>query len=85
VSEHPAISGAASGAILFVVIVLLGQQFGYVDLSSLVTGVLYLVIPALVGGVIFGVLGGILARRARRKQLETEIKADVDAAKEAKQ
>jgi NhaP-type Na+/H+ or K+/H+ antiporter len=84
VSEHPAISGAASGAILFVVVVLLGQQFGYVDLSGLVTGILYLVIPALVGGVIFGVLGGILARRARRKLLATEIKADVDEAKAAK-
>ncbi|MCI4320360.1 MAG: hypothetical protein L3J87_04015 [Thermoplasmata archaeon] len=83
-SEHPAISGAASGAILFVVVVLLGQQFGYVDLSNLTTGVLYLVVPALIGGIIFGILGGALARRARRKVLAAEIKQEVDEAKKAK-
>jgi NhaP-type Na+/H+ or K+/H+ antiporter len=84
VSEHPAVSGAASGAILFLCIVLLGQEFGYIDLSSLVTGILYLVVPAVIGGVIFGILGGVLARRARRKLLAADIKADVDAAKAAK-
>ena len=83
-SEHPAVSGAASGAILFVVIVLLGQQFGYVDLSSLTNGLIYLVVPAILGGVIFGILGGVLARRARRKLLAAEIKAEVDAEKSAK-
>jgi NhaP-type Na+/H+ or K+/H+ antiporter len=83
-SEHPAISGAASGAILFVVIVLLGQQFGYVDLSNLSTGLLYLIVPAVIGGVIFGVIGAGLARRAQRKQLKAEIKAEVDAEKQAK-
>jgi uncharacterized membrane protein YfcA len=83
-SEHPAISGAASGAILFVVIVLLGQQFGYVDLSNLGTGLLYLIVPAVIGGVIFGVIGAGLARRAQRKQLKAEIRAEVDAEKQAK-
>jgi hypothetical protein len=71
VSEHPALSGAISGAILLVVLVLLAQQLGYVELSTLPYAVLILVVPAVVAGIVFGILGGSLGRRARRKSLET--------------
>ena len=66
-SAHPTVSGAISGAVLLIVIVLLAQQFGYVQLSTLPYAIYVLVIPAVVGGIVFGIIGGMLGRSALRK------------------
>ena len=68
-SAHPTLSGAISGAVLLIVLVLLAQQFGYVQLSTLPYAIYVLVIPTVVGGLVFGILGGLLGRRARRNAM----------------
>ena len=60
-------SGAASGAILGIVAVILLQQFGYLDLSNAITGLVILIITILVLAIIFGILGRALKGRAIRK------------------
>lgn len=61
-------SGAASGAILGLVLVLLFQQFGYLDFSSnLINAVVELVIVMAVLGVIGGLIGRGLKGHAIRK------------------
>ncbi|HLM92113.1 MAG TPA: hypothetical protein VK424_08760 [Thermoplasmata archaeon] len=61
-------SGATSGAILGLVLVLLFQQFGYLDFSSnLVNALVVLIVVMAVLGVIFGLLGRVLKGRAIRK------------------
>jgi NhaP-type Na+/H+ or K+/H+ antiporter len=54
---------AGSGVVLGIIAVLLAQQFGYIELSNIGPTVLYLVVGAIVGGVVFGLLGWILGRR----------------------
>lgn len=58
--------GAVSGVILGIVLVLLAQQFGMLDLSSLLPSVEYLIIGGLVGGIAGGLIGWSLGRRAVR-------------------
>lgn len=55
--------GAVSGIVLGIVAVLLGQQFGYYDLSDPTTIVVYFVIAMVVGAAIFGAIGMALGRR----------------------
>jgi len=57
-----ATSAAGSGAVLGAVVVFLVQQLGYVSLSSLFTGVLYLVVALVVGGLLGGIVGRALTR-----------------------
>ena len=54
---------AASGAVLGGVVVLLAQQLGLLALSELVPTVIWFVVGALVGGVVFGVVGWAVERR----------------------
>lgn len=56
-------SGAGSGVVLGAVVVFLLQQLGYVSLSDLTLGVLYLAIGIIVGGVLGGLIGMALTRR----------------------
>ncbi len=57
----------ASGLILGLVVIFLGQQFGFVDLTNFVGSIEQLLIAAAIGGIVFGLLGIWLGRRARRK------------------
>jgi hypothetical protein len=56
-------SGAASGVVLGIVVVVLAQQLGFLSLSDLVPAIEYLVIGAVIGGVLFGIIGWGLGRR----------------------
>jgi len=58
--------GAESGAVIGIAFVLLAQQFGYLALDTLLGAIEYLVIAAIVGGVLFGLLGWALGRRYLR-------------------
>ncbi|MHB8352239.1 MAG: hypothetical protein ACYDFT_06105 [Thermoplasmata archaeon] len=59
--------GAASGLILGIVLVLLAQQFGLLDLSYLVPSIEDLIVGGLVGGVAGGLLGWALGRKYLRE------------------
>lgn len=59
--------GAVSGIVIGICFILLSQQFGYLDLSSLVTGIVDLVIAMIVGAVIFGAIGMALGRSYLRR------------------
>ncbi len=54
--------GAACGVVLGIVFVLLAQEFGYLDLTDLVSTLIYLVIAIVVGAVLFGLIGMALGR-----------------------
>lgn len=58
--------GASAGVVIGLVVVLLAQQFGYLDLTNLVSAILYLVIGAVLGGVLFGLMGWGLGKRYAR-------------------
>jgi hypothetical protein len=64
-------SGAAAGVVLGLVLVLLAQQLGFLGLSDLVHAVEYLVIGAVVGGILFGVIGWALGRRYLARHADT--------------
>ncbi|HTZ61411.1 MAG TPA: hypothetical protein VMC82_02040 [Thermoplasmata archaeon] len=50
-------SGAGCGVVLGIVLVLLAQQFGLLSLSSLISGIEYLAIAAIIGGVFGAAIG----------------------------
>lgn len=50
-------STAASGAILGAAVVILFQQFGFLSLSDLWPGILWLLLGVLAGGIGFGLVG----------------------------
>lgn len=60
-------SGAGSGVVFGIVVVLLAQQLGYLSLSDLVPAIEYVIIGAIIGGVVFGVIGWALGRRYMRR------------------
>ena len=60
-------SAAGSGLVVGLCLVFLGQQFGFLDLSNLVTGLIYLIAFAVVFAVVFGLLGVWLGARYLRK------------------
>jgi hypothetical protein len=60
-------SAAGSGLVVGLCLVFLGQQFGFFDLSGLVTGIIYLVAFAVVFAVVFGLVGTWLGARYVRK------------------
>ncbi len=55
--------GAAAGAVLGIVAVLLAQQLGLLSLSDLVMSVVYLVVGIVVGTAICGAIGMALGRK----------------------
>ncbi|MGD0250567.1 MAG: hypothetical protein ABSB97_06760 [Thermoplasmata archaeon] len=59
--------GIAAGIVFGIVVVLLGQQFGYLSLSQLTPAILYFVIAIVVGAVVFGLIGMALGRAYLRK------------------
>jgi tetrahydromethanopterin S-methyltransferase subunit C len=59
-------SGAGCGLVLGVVVVLLGQQFGFLTLSALLPALEYLVIGAIVGGILGALYGRLAGRKYRR-------------------
>lgn len=77
-SAHPSVTGAISGAILMIVLVLLGQQLGFIDLSEFPSSVIILAIPTLLGAIVFGIVGGIFGRSAR-KAADRELAAKSDS------
>lgn len=60
-------SAAGSGLVVGLCLVFLGQQFGLIDLSTLLTGILFLVGFAVVFAVVFGLFGVWLGARYARK------------------
>jgi hypothetical protein len=54
--------GAGCGVVLGIVLVVLFQQFGYLDLSDLIPTIEYLAIGAVVGGIIGALIGWALGR-----------------------
>ena len=55
-------SGAVGGVLIGIAIAFLGQQFGYLDMGPLETGVINLFAFAFVGGLVFGLIGHRLGR-----------------------
>lgn len=65
-------SGAESGIVLGIVLVLLAQEFGVLSLSDTAGAVTYLVGGAVVAGAVGAVIGWLLGRRYRRRHAEAE-------------
>ncbi|MCI4373669.1 MAG: hypothetical protein L3K02_08540 [Thermoplasmata archaeon] len=61
------VSGAASGGILGLVLVLIAQQFGYIDFSSLEQTLILIILVILVFAVVFGIAGRIMKAAAVRR------------------
>jgi len=55
-------SAAGSGAVLGAVVIFLLQQLGYMSLSTLDWGAVYLIIGLLAGGILGGLIGWVLTR-----------------------
>ncbi|MCI4356963.1 MAG: hypothetical protein L3K18_07480 [Thermoplasmata archaeon] len=60
-------AGAASGVVIGLVAVLLGQQFGYLDLGTLSGGLTLLVEGAVGFGILFAAAGWAIGRRYLRR------------------
>lgn len=63
-------SAAGSGVVLGIVGVLLAQQFAYLELDSIPMTIEWLVVAAVVGGVVCGIVGWGLGRRHLRAARE---------------
>lgn len=63
-------SGAGAGVVLGIVFVLLAQQFGYLALNAIVMSLEYLIIGAVIGGVLFALIGWALGKRYERRHPE---------------
>jgi drug/metabolite transporter (DMT)-like permease len=59
--------GAFAGIVLGICFILLGQQFGYIDLTDLTTAIVDLVIAMVVGAAVFGAIGMALGRGYLRR------------------
>jgi uncharacterized protein (DUF2062 family) len=59
--------GLGCGIVLGLVLVLLGQQFGFFDLSDLTPAIEYLIVGAVVFGILGALIGYGLGRRATRR------------------
>ncbi len=55
-------AGTSSGVVLGIALVLLGQQFGYYSLSDLIPAIEYILIAAVIGGLVGAVIGYALGR-----------------------
>ncbi len=60
-------SGAASGAVLGLVGVILAQQFGYIQLTDFQSSLILLLIVMIPLGVVFGLVGRVLRGRAIKR------------------
>jgi hypothetical protein len=70
------VSGAASGGILGLVLVLLAQQFGYVTFTTLEGTILLLVLVILAFAVVFGLLGRVMKGSALKRAKAQAAPAD---------
>jgi ABC-type Fe3+ transport system permease subunit len=59
--------GVACGIVIGICFILLAQQFAYLDLSNLVTSLVYLIIAMIIGAAIFGAIGMALGRAYLRR------------------
>lgn len=57
---------AGGGVVLGIVGVLLLQQFNYLDLTSLSNALLWVIVGAVVGGIVFALIGWGLGKRYAR-------------------
>ncbi|MCI4334799.1 MAG: hypothetical protein L3K04_04135 [Thermoplasmata archaeon] len=60
-------SGVLSGIIFGLALAFLLEQLGYLSLSALAAGTLYVVVFAVAFGVVFGIIGNLLGKRRARK------------------
>jgi hypothetical protein len=60
--------GTGCGVVIGIVLVILFQQLGYVDLGDLVTSFEYLILGGVVGGVLGAVIGWALGRSYLARQ-----------------
>jgi membrane protein DedA with SNARE-associated domain len=72
-------AGAGCGVVLGIVFVLLAQQFGFLSLSALIPSIEYILIGAVVAGLIGAVIGYGLGRRYASKHPPSGISADASA------
>lgn len=56
-------SAGGSGAVFGAVVIFLLQQFGYLSLSDLVGGIVYLLIGIIVGAILGGLAGWAITRK----------------------
>ncbi len=63
--------GLGCGIVLGLVLVLLGQQFGFFDMSDLTPAIEYLIVGAVVFGILGAVVGLSLGRRAAHRAAQT--------------
>jgi NhaP-type Na+/H+ or K+/H+ antiporter len=63
--------GAGAGVVLGLVAVLLAQEFGFLDMTSLLPAIEDLVVGAVVGGLLGAVIGWALGKRYLRKHPES--------------
>ncbi|MGP8077812.1 MAG: hypothetical protein ACLQD8_07235 [Thermoplasmata archaeon] len=55
-------NAAGSGAVLGAVVIFLLQQLGYLSLSTLLWGIIYLVVGLIAGGILGGLIGRVITR-----------------------
>jgi len=67
--------GAGSGVVLGIVLVVLFQQLGYLDLSDLVPTLEYLLIGGVIGGILGGLIGWVLGRSYLAREAAREATA----------
>jgi multisubunit Na+/H+ antiporter MnhB subunit len=60
-------SGLSCGIVLGIVVVLLLQQFGYLDLTSLSNALVDLIIAMVIGAVLGALIGWVLGRHYLKK------------------
>ena len=67
--------GAGCGVVLGIVLVVLFQQLGYLDLSDLVPTLEYLIIGGVIGGILGALIGWALGRGYLARQAADEAPA----------
>ena len=60
--------GAGCGVVLGIVLVILLQQLGYLDLSDLIPTIEYLLVGGVIGGVFGALIGWVLGRSYLSRQ-----------------
>jgi|SRR5580700_7106551 hypothetical protein len=59
--------GAGAGVIIGIVVVLLAQQLGLLEFANFTVPIIYFVVGAIAGAIVFGAIGLLIGRQARRK------------------
>jgi NhaP-type Na+/H+ or K+/H+ antiporter len=67
--------GAGCGVVLGIVLTVLAQQFGFLELSNLSSVLLYLIVGIIIGAVLGGLVGYLLGRRVRAREAAAATRA----------